>query len=495
MKGAPMMRKKAFEELVSSIMDNDLDISERSIPFKGGVVKLFYICQLTDRAALTEDVVKPLVVYCAYAKMHLHAQSTVDEIIYADSCKVESDQDRVLEFILSGMTVMLFSTDSNYVVINLKKVAKRAIDSPQLTYTLRGPQDSFTESLESNLSLVRYRVKDPNLCIKHFVVGERTKAAVAVIYIKDIANDIAVGEVEKRIRDIHVDGIGESGELQSYMLNNGRSLFPQMGLIERSDMAYHSLLEGKVLVLVDGSGVAIYAPKVFSEFFYSCDDRYDNKFYGAFNRFLRYVSIAIGLTASSIYVAITSFHTEVLPSDYAISLAQMRVNVPFSALVGTLTLEFIMELLREALLRVPKQIGPAVGIVGAIVIGQAAIAAGFFSAVLLTIAAVSLLASFAIPDYTLVSPFRILKFVLILFTGSLGFFGFTLCLTAIISGLVSINSFGVPYMAPIAPFNARDMHSALINRSDTSTHRPAYLNLKDRIRMRMRSSQKKKEDS
>jgi spore germination protein KA/spore germination protein len=150
------------------------------------------------------------------------------------------------------------------------------------------------------------------------------------------------------------------------------------------------------MVLVDGSGLGIYAPKVFSEFFYSCDDRYDNKYFGMFARLLRYAALAIGLTASSVYVAVTSFHTEVLPSDYVIALAQMRVNVPFSALVGALILEFIMELLREALTRVPKQIGPAIGIVGAIVIGQAAIAAGFFSPFLLTIAAVSLLASFAI---------------------------------------------------------------------------------------------------
>lgn len=480
------MRKKAFEELVSSIKDNDLDIAERSIPFKGGVVKLFYICQLTDRAALAENVIKPLVVHCAYAKEKLAARATVDGVIYADACKIESDTDKILGFILSGMTVMLFSTDEEYAVLNLKNVAKRAIETPQLTYTIRGPQDSFTESLEMNLSLVRYRVKDPNLCIKHYEVGTRTKTSVAVLFIRDIANDVAVKEIEKRIQAIDVDGIGESGELQSLLLNNAKPMFPLMGFIERSDMAYHTLLEGKVLVMVDGSGVVIYAPKVFSEFFYSCDDRYDNKYLGAFNRVLRYISIAIGLTASSIFVAITSFHTEVLPSDYVISLAQMRVNVPFSALVGTILLEFIMELLREALLRVPKQIGPAIGIVGAIVIGQAAIAAGFFSAVLLTIAAVSLLASFAIPDYSLVSPFRVYKFALILFTGSLGFFGFTLLLTAIISSLVSLNSFGVPFMAPLAPFRGRDFAGLFINRSDTDPRRPTYLNLKDKEHMKRR---------
>jgi spore germination protein KA/spore germination protein len=295
-----------------------------------------------------------------------------------------------------------------------------------------------------------------------------------------------VNEVLKRIRDIQVDGIGESGELKSFLLNDNKKLFPQMGLIERSDMAYHSLMEGKVMVLTDGSGIALYAPKVFSEFFYSCDDRFDNKYFGMFNRLIRYIAIATALTASSLFVAITSFHTEVLPSDYVIALAQMRSSVPFSAMVGALLLEFIMELLREALIRVPKQIGPAIGIVGAIVIGQAAIAAGFFSPVLLSIAAVSLLASFAIPDYTLINPFRMLKFALILFTGALGFLGFTAFLTAIAIELVSLNSFGTPFMSPWAPFHWRDFTTTLINRSDTEVERPGYLKAKDWVRMKHR---------
>jgi len=442
------LRNGEFEKWIESIVSSDLDITRRSVPYKGGKAELMYIQQLTDRLALSENVVKPLVIACASGMSHLTAQTTLDGIIYADSVKVETDWTRIQEFILSGMAVLLFSTDDSFLVVNQKKVEKRSVPTPQLTYTVRGGQDCFTENLDTNLSLIRYRVKDPNLRIQYLEVGVRTRTRVAVLYIQDIANETAVNEVLKRIRNVQVDGIGESGELQSFLLNDNKKLFPQMGLIERSDMAYHTLLEGKVLVLADGGSIALYAPKVFSEFFFSCDDRFDNKYFGMFNRLIRYAAIATALTASSIFVAITSFHTEVLPSDYVISLAQMRSNVPFSAMVGALLLEFIMELLREALIRVPKQIGPAIGIVGAIVIGQAAIAAGFFSPVLLTIAAVSLLASFAIPDYTLISPFRILKFALIAFTGAMGFFGFTAFLTAIAIELVSLNSFGTPYMAP-----------------------------------------------
>lgn len=451
---------------------------------RNGRIELFYIAQLTDRASLTENVVKPLILHCSSAPKSINAQMTVDGIIYADDCRIESDAGKIEEFILSGMVVILFSNDKQYIVVNLKKVEHRSVPTPQLSYTIRGSQDCFTENLDANLSLIRYRIKDKNMQIKHFEVGRRTKAQVAVIYIEDIANDTVVQEVQKRIERIDVDGIGESGELQGFLLNNKLQLFPQIGLIERSDMAFHSLLEGKVLVLVDGSGIALLAPKTFSEFFYSCDDRFDNKFFGLFTRFLRYTAIIIALTGSSLFVALTSFHTDVLPVKYAISLSEMRSNVPFTALIGALSLEFIMELLREALLRVPKQIGSAIGIVGAIVIGQAAISAGIFSPLLLIIVATSLLASFAIPDYTLVNPFRILKLMLLLFTGVMGFFGFTIFLTFILAELVSLNSFGVPYMAPWAPFNFRDFLRTLIDGSTMDSRRPNYLRTKDKTRMK-----------
>lgn len=483
------MKRFDFEETVAYLKTKNLDYTQRSIPYHSGMlrngrIELFYIAQLTDRASLTENVVKPLILHCSSAPKSINAQMTVDGIIYADDCRIESDAGKIEEFILSGMVVILFSNDKQYIVVNLKKVEHRSVPTPQLSYTIRGPQDCFTENLDANLSLIRYRIKDKNMQIKHFEVGRRTKAQVAVIYIEDIANDTVVQEVQKRIERIDVDGIGESGELQGFLLNNKLQLFPQIGLIERSDMAFHSLLEGKVLVLVDGSGIALLAPKTFSEFFYSCDDRFDNKFFGLFTRILRYTAIIIALTGSSLFVALTSFHTDVLPVKYAISLSEMRSNVPFTALTGALSLEFIMELLREALLRVPKQIGSAIGIVGAIVIGQAAISAGIFSPLLLIIVATSLLASFAIPDYTLVNPFRILKLMLLLFTGVMGFFGFTIFLTFILAELVSLNSFGVPYMAPWAPFNFRDFLRTLIDGSTMDSRRPNYLRTKDKTRMK-----------
>ncbi len=477
------MREKEFEKLIRTIAADRHDFVERVIPYQGGTVNIYFISQLTNRDYLAQNVIKPLILYCSSAGENVSARQTADRLIYADNLIIESDFDHVDKHILSGMTVLLFSTDKEYIVINCKEVEHRPVPTPELSFTLRGALDCFTENLDTNLSLLRNRLQDKNLRISHFVVGRRTRTKVAMMYVEDIANDALVSKIQNKIKAIDVDGVGTSGELQSFLLDRPYKLFPQMGVLERSDMAYNTLMDGKVVVLTDGSNDAIYAPKTFSEFFVSCDDRYDNKAFGFFARMLRYLALVVALTAASVYVAVTSYHTDVLPSDYAILLATLRSNTPFDAMTGALLLEMTMELLREALLRVPKQIGPAIGIVGAIVIGQAAIAAGIFSSLLLILSAVSLLASFAIPDYTLVTPFRILKFALILATGFFGFFGFTVVTTAIMTLLVDNTTFGVPFMTPFAPYVGRDFSKALVDQSHISKWRPKFLRDKDKRRM------------
>lgn len=476
------MNEFNFDKIVSLIEPEKHGYVEKTIPCLDGMIKMFYINQLTDRIELTDNVIRPIIEHCSSLKNSINAKMAIDGIIYADDCKIETDADEIENFILSGMVVILFSNDNQYIVANFKKVEHRSIPTPQLAYSVRGPQDCFTENLDVNISLIRYRVKDRNMRLKFFEIGLRTKTRVCVIYIEDIANNVVVNEIQKRIEEIDIDGIGESGELQAFLLNNEYQIFPQMGLIERSDMAFHCLIDGKVIVVVDGSGVALVAPKTFAEFFFASDDRYDNKFFSLFSKLIRYFAIIIVFTGSSTFVALTSFHTDVLPSQYAISLAEMRSNVPFSAFVGAVILEFIVELLREALLRVPKQIGPAIGIVGAIVIGQAAISAGIFSPLLLIIVCTSLLASFVMPDYSLVNTFRILKFVLLIFTGLLGFFGFSLVITFVLAELVSLNSFGVPYMAPFAPFHFKDFLKTFMFSTTTSPKRFNYLKNKDSTR-------------
>lgn len=489
------MEKNDFEKIVSSLKEKEKDFSRRTISYNGERVEIFYIAEVTDKDALRDNIIKPLVNYCSETHKPLNAQETKDSIIYTDYCIIESGINKIEQHLLNGYILILFSTDKEYIVANLKMTPQRAITTPQLSYTVRGPQDCFNENLDTNLALLKYRIKDKNMRIKKFEVGVRTKTRVVLISIEDITNDIVVQELQKRIERINVDEIVESGELQSFLLNNKLQLFPNMGLVERSDMAARILMKGKALILVEGSPIGIFAPKTFTDFFFSSDDVYDNYFFAAFARLIRYFALFISLTASSLYVAIVSFHTDILPLKYVIALAEMRGKVPFSAFTGALLLEIVMELLREALLRVPKQIGSAIGIVGTIVIGQAAISAGIFSPLLLIVVSLSLLSSFTISDYSLINPIRILKFGLLIMTATLGFYGFILFMVFILCELVSLNSFGVPYMAPWAPFNFYDSVRTVFSNTIFNPYRPVMYRTKDKIRKKENKGNKGNEEN
>ncbi len=479
------MRAARMDVMLKEMEKEGFALTQRAIPFEGGSLHILYIRHLTDRATLCDAVIKPLVQYFARRKAGLNtvkAQEVMENVLYADDCHLESDDAKMQDIILCGMVVILLSWDEAYIVVNLKKVEHRAISEPQVQYTLRGPRDCFVENLNTNLSLIRYRVKDPKLRIRHFKVGRRSLTDVAVMYIEDIVNDKVVELIKQRIEAIDIDSISDSGELEVLLHSSKWAFFPQMGLVERSDMASHLLMEGKAVILVEGSGIALSAPKVFAEFFHSCDDRYDNMYFGFFMRLIRYLSLFFVLTASSYFVALSSFHVDALPSRYALDLAQMRARVPLPPIIVALVLELIVELLREALLRVPKQIGSAVGIVSAIVIGQAAIAAGIFSPLLLIIVSASLLASFVMPDFSLINPFRILKIMALLCTGVFGFYGLILFACLLLIHLVSIDSFGVPYLAPFAPFNLYDFIRSLIFNIAISPYRHKFLRDKDKTR-------------
>lgn len=476
------MESKGMDEILAYIRSLNIACTERTVPYRRGEMKALYIKQIVDLTALSDQIIRPIVQYASSSGKPLSAESAVEDIIYAVDCRLETDTSRVHSHILAGMVVLLFSNDSQYVVINIKKVAHRSISEPEITYTVRGPRDCFVETIDVNLSLIRYRLKDQSLRIEMMEVGKRTKTSVAVIYMEDIANNTVVTEVKKRIASISIDSIWGTAELQHFLQNSKHNLFPLLGTTERSDWACEAVMEGRVVILADGGHIALIAPHVFAESMAACDDRYDNKFFGLFSHIIRYLALYMVLCPSAQYIAIVSFHSYILPIQYTILLAQLRQNVLFSPLIEVILLELLVELIRESLLRVPSKIGVAIGVVGAIIIGQAATSAGVFSPLLLIIVSAELLASFAIPDYFAAHPFRILKFLVILMTGFVGLFGFILALTVILINMFSLNSFGVPYMAPFAPFDRYDYRRVLMFSRATSPWRQQYLHTKDGTR-------------
>lgn len=488
-------RQRIYDKLIRSFKENNLAVVDRTMVCAGSTLHLLYIKQIVDTEMVALSVVRPLLQYYEKKLLHPKAKKVMETVIHAADCRLETKVDDIEKYILDGMCVLLLSHDKAYVVINVKQVQHRAVPEPDIAYSIRGPKDSFAENLDANLSLIRYRLKDPSLRIDMLKLGRRTQTSMAVIYLSDIANAHYVAEVKRRLSEIDTDAVWGSGDLQNFLADKKTSLFPQTGVVERSDAACEAILEGKVLMMADGGQIALVAPHTFSESMMSCDDRYDLKFTGLFAKLLRYVAFFITLCLSSIYVALVSFHPDALPGSYAILLSQMRQAVLFPAVVEVLIVELLVELVREALLRVPAKIGTAIGIVGAIIIGDAATAAGIFDSLVLIIVSTSLLASFTIPDYFFMNAVRILKFLVVIMTGLLGFYGFVLALCFILTNLVSLESFGLPYFAPFAPFNWYDFKRAFLFSRSTSSKRMQYMNTIDDTRGPQTNGDPKPEES
>ncbi|HIV02629.1 MAG TPA: spore germination protein [Candidatus Aphodoplasma excrementigallinarum] len=477
----PIQNVKAFCDRV----EKNQNIIKRVLKSEYGEVYILYVKQLTDVEMLTLNVIRPIRAHWREKGGQLGAQYAMDSVITAEDCKlIDAEEDKVLELVLSGMTCVLFPGDSRAINIVLKKVEKKSPESSELNYSIWGAKDSFTENLDGNLSLIRYRIKDPSLKLETFTVGRRTKTSLLMAYIGDIANDKYVEIIRKRIEKIDVDGILESAKLQWFLNDKKFGLFPQVGLEQRSDVACGAMLEGKIVLILDGSGVAMILPKLMIEFLWSGDDECDNMYFAIFSKLLRIVSLFISATISSFYIAFIAFHAGALPTTYSMVLASGRAGVPFSVVAEVILMELLVEVLREALTRIPQHIGSAIGIVGGIVIGQAAVEAGIFSPIILVIVALSLMTSYIAPDYNITNAVRMLKFVLIVLTGVFGLFGLMCGLFLLLLTLVSDTSLKTPYLAPYAPFRLRDALKGIFTNPYLSVRRPSYLHTKARIRQK-----------
>jgi len=475
-----MIEKNKFIDKMLEFENSNIGISTRKLSIMNIEIFILYIQHITDKERLSNDIIKPILQSGKHEILSI--DKIANSVIYIDDISMDEDENKMLDYLLSGKSIICISNEEQYIIANTLKIEKRGIEPPIIDTTLRGSKDSFTENFDDNMSLIRYRIKDKDLRIDNFTIGKRTKTNVALIYMKDITNNKYVIEVTKKLESIDIDGVLESGYIQKFILNDTFNLFPQVGIIERSDTACANILEGKLIIIVEGSNLALVMPKTFIEFLDVGDDHYDNIYLGIFSKILRIVALAISLTLSSLYVAVVSFHPDILPPQYILAIASSRVTVPFNAFIEATLMEFVAEILREASIRLPKQIGPAIGIVGAIVIGQAAVAAGLVSPLMVIMVALSIMSSFVLPDYTLMNPIRILKFFMILITGIFGLFGFVMGFTLIAINLCSITTFGVPYVAPLSPFNFKDLKNYILSDITLSKKRPKYLNTRDKTR-------------
>lgn len=357
--------------------------------------------------------------------------------------------------LLSGYTILLVDGCDSFIAADLRGGEQRDVSEPVTEVNIRGPKDSFNESIGTNISLIRRRLKSPRLWVEPMSIGDISKTDVAMMYLKGIAEEGIVKEVRKRLKDIRIDAVLESGNIEELIEDETFTPFPTIYNTERPDIAAANLLEGRIAVLVDGTPNTLLLPTTISQFFKAAEDYYQRSNFAAFMRIIRYFSFITLILLPSAYIALTTYHHEMIPTPLAINLLAQREGVPFPVLLEALLMEIAFEIIREAGTRMPRAIGQAVSIVGAIVLGQAAVEAGIVTAMMVIIVAFTGIASFTLPGFTLSTSSRIIRFPMMIAAATFGFYGVFIGVILLMAHLVSLRSFGVPYLSPFAPFNAR----------------------------------------
>lgn len=368
-----------------------------------------------------------------------------------------SRPDHLLGHLTSGDSLLLLDGIDEAIVISAPKFKSRSVEEPVGESVVRGAREGFVEVLRTNESMVRRRIGDWRLRVKEFTIGAVTRTKVALLYIDGIADGKVVREARARLGRIQIDGILESGYIQELIQDAPLSPFPTMLRTERPDLVAASLLEGRIAIMTDGTPFVLVAPVSFATFLRASEDYYESYFIGSFLGVMRFVAFFSSILFTSLYIAVTTFHQELLPTSLALSVASQREGIPFPAFVEGLLMELSFEVLREAGVRLPRVIGPAVTIVGALVMGRAAVEAGLVSPFMLIVVAFAAIGSFVTPQVNFAITARLIKYPLIFLAGALGFFGIVVGLAALLIHLTSLRSLGVPYLSPIAPVITADL--------------------------------------
>ncbi|HWI61558.1 MAG TPA: spore germination protein [Symbiobacteriaceae bacterium] len=376
--------------------------------------------------------------------------------------KVETRLDQMLSSLMLGHTIVLLQGAAAALDLTTPGIPHRPVKEPFTEGVVRGPREGFTEALLVNTALLRRRLKDERLRMDGLTIGERTATRVVVTYLEGLCRPELVAEVHKRLGRIKIDGILDTTYLEEFIEDTTWTVFPLSNSTERPDAVAAALLEGRVAVMTDGSPFVLCVPVAFNDLMQSSEDYYERFPIILLVRVLRWLFAAIALLGPAFYVAFTTFHHEMLPYQLLVSILSAREGVPFPAVVEALIMEIAFEALREAGIRMPKQIGQAISIVGALVIGQAAVQAGIVSAPMVIVVSLTGLASFVVPKFGAAISLRLLRFVMLFVAGTFGAYGLTLGVVCVLVHLLSLRSFGAPYYSPMAPLIADDLDDAML---------------------------------
>ena len=455
-------------DVIKSVLRDSSDVAIHEFNFghdrrfKGALI---FINSLADKEEIHKNILQPLMydlsLFQRYAYVDLTKIDTIRSnlVSIADSLKVTRLCD-LFDNLLAGAAILLINGSKEALVIKSEKRVSRNIEEPGTESVVRGPREGFIENVNANIALIRRKIKDTNLCVEKFEIGDMSKTDVYIVYIKSVANPKLIEEIRIRLKRIKIDAILESGYIEQFIEDNPSSIFPTISNSEKPDKVAAKILEGRAAILVDGTPFVLVAPMVFIESFQSVEDYYARPYLASVVRIIRFLAYIISTLGPAIYVALTVFHQELIPTQLLISIAEGRERVPFPAILEAFLMLFAFDLLREAGVRLPKSVGQTVGIVGALVLGQASVEAGLISPIMVIVVSSTAIASFAAPAQT--DSGTILRYIYLILAGIAGGFGVIMGLLVTLLHLASLRSFGTPYLWPIVPLDFTGLKDVFI---------------------------------
>lgn len=435
---------KANVNMFKEIFKNDAILRTKTVNVRGEVnydCVLFYMDGMVNSSLFNDSIVRPLLLIKPDEEKHPLTEYIANQVLFANDTKMTSDVSDILRAMLYGDTLILIEGSSEAITVNTKGWRTRGISEPEDERVLQGPREGFDEAALLNLAMLRRKLLTPDLCIEMQRIGRRSDTQVYICYLGTLADKKALSELKKRLKTIDMDGILDSNYIAEQIRDNPHSMFKTTGTTERPDIVAARLLEGRIALIVDGTPVAVTLPYLFSENFQSDEDYYLNYLVSSSGRILRYICFFLAISTPAIFISVAIFHKELMPTSLALTVAQLRGGVPFSALTECLLLILVFEILKEAGVRMAQSLGHTLSIVGGLVVGQAAVEARIISTPMLIVVALSGISGLMVGR--LAGAVFYMRIILVLLSAVLGLYGFMAGITLMIIHILCLNSFGV----------------------------------------------------
>ncbi|KUO70966.1 MAG: hypothetical protein APF77_14110 [Clostridia bacterium BRH_c25] len=422
---------------------------------------LIYMYGSIDKNMLNAYVIKPLMSFKGGKEKSIEGsisyKSIMDSCLSVGTIKAVTDKDLAKNEMFEGKVILLVNSIDQIIIMEVAGGKARQVTEPESEKTLRGTKEGFIEDIWNNVAVIRKTLPDPSLKVEVSKVGRRTKTSLAVVYLKSLADDKLVKEVKSRIKKIDIDGVLANGYIEEFIEDNPYSPFPQTQGTEKPDKVVAALLEGRIAIFLDRTPYVLLVPAQLIQFFQAPEDYYERPYMGTYIRLLRAIAFLVTTSAAPAYIALTSFHPELVPLELLLNIAELRKQVPFPPVVEALIMEFVIESLREAGLRLPTAVATTLGVVGGIILGDAAVRSNLVSPAMIIVITITIICNFIIPNYSMSLVIRLVRLYLILLAAAFGAFGITLGWLVMIIHLCKLESFGVPYFAPLAPTRFKDL--------------------------------------